>query len=132
MSEFAPRSTVRTWLLAKVAVAATFYIGLVQALSWFIATHAASRWSPMVATIPILLALAVVTGVMSRLNGRDEREARMHLEALAFAFLASQMLLPTYVFMVYSGLVDLQLEMFMPTMALLWLLGLARSMWKYR
>lgn len=132
MNGFALSSRVRTGLLLRIIAAATVYIALVEALAWFIAAYPDRRWSPAAATAPIVLAMAVTAAVMSRLKGRDEREARIHLEALAFAFLSSQMLLSSYVFMVYSGLVKLRLEMFMPSMMLLWLVGLARSMWKYR
>ena len=132
MNGFVPVSTVRTSLLLRIAVAAAFYTALVQLLSWFIATHSGSRWSPLAAMAPILIAMAGAGAVMSRLTGRDEREYRMHLEALAFAFLASQMVLPTYVFAVYIGLVKLTLGTFMPMMVLLWVVGLARAMWKYR
>jgi hypothetical protein len=69
---------------------------------------------------------------MSSLKGMDERDVRMHLEAMSFAFLASQLILSTYAFMAYAGVVKLELEMFMPMMVLLWVVGLARSLWKYR
>jgi hypothetical protein len=117
-------------LLLKVAAAAILYIGLVQSLVWFIANHPDSRWRPFAATLPIVVVAAVIVAAMSSLKGMDEREARMHLEALAFAFLASQLVLSTYAFMAYTGLVEL--EMFMPMMVMLWLVGLARSWWKYR
>jgi hypothetical protein len=115
-----------------VAIAAAVFIGVVQFLAWLIANHPHSRWSLFAGAIPIFVVAAVIVVAMSSLKGMDEREARMHLEALAFAFLASQLLLSTYAFMAYTGLVRLQLEMFMPMMVLLWLAGLARSLWKYR
>jgi hypothetical protein len=65
-------------------------------------------------------------------QGHGRARGGMHLEALAFAFLASQLVLSTYAFMAYTGLVELELEMFMPMMVMLWLVGLARSWWKYR
>lgn len=122
----------RSSFLLKVVAGATAYIGAVQFLAWFIANHPDSRWSPVAATLPIFAVGVVVVLAMSSLKGMDEREARMHLEALGFAFLASQLVLSTYAFMAYIGLVKLELEVFMPMMALLWVVGLARSLWKYR
>lgn len=132
MNGFARSIKGRAPLLIKVAAAATLYIGAVQFLAWFIANHPNSRWSSLAATAPIFAVAVVIVVAMSSLKGRDEREARMHLEALAFAFLASQLVLSTYAFMAYTGVVTLELEMFMPLMVLLWVVGLARSLWKYR
>ena len=132
MNGFARSIKGRASLLIKVAAAATLYIGAVQFLAWFIVSHPDSRWSPVAATLPIVAIAVVIVVAMSSLKGMDEREARMHLEALAFAFLASQLVLSTYAFMAYIGVVTLELEMFMPLMVLLWVVGLARSMWKYR
>lgn len=132
MNAIARSTRARTSLIIKVAAAAVLFMGAVRFLAWFIANHPDSRWSPVAATAPIAAVAIVTVAAMSSLRGMDERESRMHLEALAFAFLASQLVLFTYVFMAYAGLVKLQLEMFMPTMALLWVVGLARSLWKYR
>jgi hypothetical protein len=132
MNAFARSTRVRTSLLVKIAAAGILYMGAVRLLAWFIANHPDSRWNALAATLPIIAAMVVTAAAMSSLKGMDERESRMHLEALGFAFLASQLVLCTYAFMAYAGLVKLQLEMFMPTMALLWLVGLARSLWKYR
>lgn len=132
MSEIARPVRARASLLIKVVAAAIVYIGAVRFLTWFIVTHPDSRWNPVAVTLPIFAVAVVIVVAMSSLKGRDEREARMHLEALAFAFLASQLVLSTYAFMAYTGLVTLELEMFMPLMVLLWVVGLARSLWKYR
>ena len=132
MNAFARSLRTRSSLILKIAAAAILYVGLVQFLAWFIANHPGSRWTPFAATLPIAAVAVVTVAAMSSLKGMDEREARMHLEALAFAFLASQLVLMTYAFMTYAGLVELKLEIFMPAMALLWVVGLARSLWKYR
>jgi len=132
MIAFAGFTKPKAWLLIKVAAAAVLYIGAVQFLAWFIANHPDSRWSRLAAIVPMAAVAVVIVIAMSSLRGMDEREARMHLEALAFAFLASQLVLSTYAFMAYTGFVRLELSMFMPMMVLLWVAGLARSLWKYR
>ncbi|HJQ35626.1 MAG TPA: hypothetical protein VKB93_00675 [Thermoanaerobaculia bacterium] len=132
MNEIARPTRIRTSLFVKAAAAAIVFMGAVRFLAWFIVSHPDSRWTPFAATLPIVAVAIVIAAAMSSLKGMDEREARMHLEALAFAFLASQLVLCTYAFMAYAGLVRMQLEMFMPMMVLLWVAGLARSLWKYR
>ena len=116
----------------KAIAISGFFIVSVQFLAWFIANHPESQWRLAAAAAPIVAIAVAVVGSMSSLRGMDERDVRMHLEALAFAFLATFLYMSTYAFLVFAEVVSMQLAMVIPMMVLFWVTGLAIALWRFR
>jgi len=125
-------ASIRPKVLIKVLIAAAIFMGTVQFLAWFIANHPDSRWRLVAAAAPIAAFGLCAAAAWSSLEGMDERAVRMHLEALAFAFVASLVFLMTYSFLALAGAVTLKFELIAPVMVTFWVLGLGIGLWRYR
>ena len=124
--------SLRPRVLVKVVLAAALFMGAVQLLAWFIASHPDSRWRVVAAVAPVAVAGLCAAAAWSSVQGMDERAVRMHLEALAFAFVTSLVFLMTYSFLALAEVLTLQFELITPVMALFWVLGICIALWRYR
>jgi hypothetical protein len=123
---------VRPYLLLRVVAGSALFLALVGLLTSFIATHPDSPWRSLAAAAPMLAIVIAVVAALSSVRGMDERSLRMHLEALAFAFLTSLVWVSTCAFLGFANIAALRLSLFMPVMVLLWVVGIATSLWRYR
>ena len=76
--------------------------------------------------------MLVLVVAMRSLRGMDELERKMHTEAMAFAFLASLVIISTCGFLALAGFMTLSLGWIAPTMAMSWVIGLAILARRYR
>jgi uncharacterized membrane protein YozB (DUF420 family) len=125
-------ASIRPRVLIKVLIAAALFMGMVQLLAWFISNHPNSRWRLAAAAAPIAVAGLCAAAAWSSVEGMDERAVRMHLEALAFAFIASLVFLMTYSFLSLAEVVTLHFELITPVMVVFWVLGIGIGLWRYR
>ena len=121
----------RQLLLALGAIA--LYLSSIWFFAWFIENHPNSGWSALAAAIPIAtIAIAVVVS-MSSIRGMDELQVRMHLEALAFAYLSTLFLSFGYAFVAAAGVIKtVGLQLITPIMVVLWTIGMLIALWRYR
>lgn len=125
-------ASLRPTVLVKVLIAAALFMAGVQLLAWFIANHPDSRWRVVAAVAPVAVAGLSAAAAWSSVQGMDERARRMHLEALAFAFIASLVFLMSYSFLALAEVLTMQFEMITPMMAVCWVIGLGIALWRYR
>lgn len=125
-------ASVRPRVLLKVLAGAALFMGVVQLLAWFISNHPDSPWRLAAAAAPIVMAGLCTAAAWSSVEGMDERAIRMHLEALAFAFVASLVFLMTYTFLSLAGVLTLKFELITPVMVIFWVIGIGIGQWRYR
>ena len=125
-------ASLRPKVMIKVIIGAALFMGAVQLLAWFIANHPNSRWRVAAAVAPIVAAALCTVAAWTSVQGMDERAVRMHLEALAFAFMVSLVFLMTYSFLSLAGVLTMQFEMITPVMVICWVIGLCIAVWRYR
>ena len=132
MSTSSESGPIRLRALLTILIGAATFVALVQWAAWFITNHPESPWRVPAAVAPMAAISICCAAAMSSFRGMDERASRMHLEALAFGFITSVLLLLPYTFLVFAGLVPLFLNLILPVMVFCWILGLAISTWRYR
>ncbi len=132
MSFPAEPTSIRPRFLLKVLIASAIYIAAVRFLTWFIENHPDSRWRVVAAAAPVAAVGILVAAAMLSARGMDERDLRVHLEALAFGFLASLVFITTYGFLWLADVVPMQFELLSPVMVMFWVAGLCVALWRYR
>jgi cytochrome bd-type quinol oxidase subunit 2 len=123
---------IRLGILLKVIGAGALYMLIVFGLGRFIESHPSSPWRWAAALAPFVGMLLCVIAAWGSVKGMDERDVRMHVDALAFAFVTSFFVLSVYTFLAYLGLPTIDPLNFMPVMVTLWAIGLGVSLWRYR
>lgn len=123
---------VRLGILLKVMGAGALYIFIVFGLVRFIENYPSSPWRWAAALVPLVGMILSVIAAWGSVKGMDERDVRMHVDALAFGFVTSFFAFSVYTFLAYLGVVTLQPLNFMPVMVTLWAIGLGVSLWRYR
>ena len=68
-------------------------------------------------------AMFVIWAVLRRVRGLDELQCRVHMEAIAFAFIGTAFLTFGYGFLEGLGYPKLSMFLVWPTMAVLWIVG---------
>jgi len=132
MSIPADSTAIRPRVLLKVLIGAAIYVAAVRFLMWFVENHPDSRWRIPAVVAPIAATGILVAAAMLNARGMDERDLRVHLEALAFGFLASLVFVTTYSFLWLAGVVSMQFELLSIPMVIFWILGLGVALWRYR
>lgn len=132
MSIPADSTAIRPRVLLKVLIGAAIYVAAVRFLAWFVENHPDSRWRIPAAVAPIAATGILVAVAMLSARGMDERDLRVHLEALAFGFLASLAFIMTYGFLWLADVVPMSYPMLAPTMVIFWVFGLCIALWRYR
>lgn len=132
MSIPADSTAIRPRVLLKVLIGAAIYVAAVRFLTWFVENHPDSRWRVLAVVAPIAATGILVAAAMLNARGMDERDLRVHLEALAFGFLASLVFVTTYSFLWLAGVVSMQFELLSIPMVIFWILGLCVALWRYR
>jgi hypothetical protein len=128
----AESTSIRPRVLLKVLIASAIYVAAVRFLTWFIENHPDSRWRVVAAVAPIAATGILAAAAMLSARGMDERDLRVHLEALAFGFLASVVFVTTYSFLWLAGVVPMQFELLSPVMVMFWVAGIGIALWRYR
>jgi hypothetical protein len=98
----------------------------------FIASHPSDSYTHLIAAVPFVWLMLVMVIAMRSLRGMDELERKMHTEAMAFAFLASLLLISSCGFFALEGLMRLSLSWIAPVMVGSWIIGLIIAIWRYR
>lgn len=132
MSIPADSTSIRPRVLLKVLIGAAIYVAAVRLLTWFVENHPDSRWRVAATAAPIAATGILAAAAMLSARGMDERDLRVHLEALAFGFLASLVFVTTYSFLWLADVVPMQFELLSPVMVMFWVLGLCVALWRYR
>ncbi|HZS08380.1 MAG TPA: hypothetical protein VFD58_26340 [Blastocatellia bacterium] len=104
----------------------------ISQIARFIATHPSDSYTHWIAAVPFVWLMLVAVIAMRSLRGMDELERRMHTEAMAFAFLASLLLISSCGFFALEGLMKLSLSWIAPVMVGSWIVGLVIAIWRYR
>ncbi|MEK6372683.1 MAG: hypothetical protein AABO58_08300 [Acidobacteriota bacterium] len=132
MSIPAESTSIRPRVLLKVLIASAIYIAAVRFLTWFVENHPDSRWRVVAAAAPVAASGIFAAAAMLSARGMDERDLRVHLEALAFGFLASLVFVTTYSFLWLADVVPMQFELLSIPMVIFWVVGLGVALWRYR
>jgi hypothetical protein len=128
----ADSTAIRPRVLLKVLIGAAIYVAAVRFLAWFIENHPDSRWRVVAAAAPIAATGILAAAAMLSARGMDERDLRVHLEALAFGFLASLVFVITYGFLWLADVVPMDYALLSPVMVIFWVAGLGIALWRYR
>jgi len=116
-------------LMAALLVYGAMLFGSIELL-----THVsvARPWRDLVALSPMLPAAAMAWVILRELRRMDELQRRIQLEALGFSFAGTAILTFSYGFL--EGLGSPKLSMFTvwPTLAVLWIVGLAAASRRYQ
>jgi hypothetical protein len=88
-------------------------------------------WRYIIALLPMIPAIFVLRAIIRQLARMDELQRNIQLEALAFAFGGTAILTFSYGFLERVGLPELSMFLVWPTMAVLWMIGLAIANRKY-
>ena len=126
--------------VATTASPGVLVVGAMWLLSYFLARYALDRWEPdspwdvLVMTIPIFTFYWLVWAVQRNLRNADELQRRIHLEALALAFLSTMLTMMGLGLMEESHRVHLTLPWRDLWMALppLYAFCFAVARWRYR
>src|SRR5690606_39190456 len=121
------RRYVRQFTASMVAYAAVL-IGSVL----LIRANPDAWWRYLVAVTPVVPVVVAVMAVVRRVRTFDERQQRIHPEALAFAFSCTAILTLSYGFLEGVGLPHLNWTWVLPLMALLWGVDLWLASRRYR
>ena len=88
-----------------------------------------NRWVAAALIGAMLLGMVLA---MRSLGRMDELERKMHTEAMAFAFLASLLIICTCGFLALAGVMTLSLSLIAPVMVYSWIVGLLLALKRYR
>src|SRR5262245_3039194 len=116
-----------TCLTGSVAILALLYLAI-----WFIDSHPGETTNLWVAAFPIVGMLLLCVLAMRSLRGMDELEQKIHTEAMAFAFLASYLIITSCGFLALAGFMKITLDWTAPTMMICWIVGLIIALRRYR
>lgn len=111
----------------SVAILAVLYLAI-----WFINSHPGEPTNVWIASVPIVGMLILAVLAMRSLQGMDELEQKIHMDAMAFAFLLSFLIITSCGFFSLAGFMTMSLDWIAPTMMICWVLGLVITLLRYR
>jgi hypothetical protein len=107
------------------------YLGLlVVAVTW--APGMAGLWAYAVALLPMIPGLFLAVGIVRMTEKLDEMENRILLEAVAFSFILTLLLLLSFTLLGLVGVPQPSLNYVVFIMCMLLLVGKLWSNWRYR
>ena len=122
----------RATLMRPLLVPLILYIGLLAfAVSWA-PTMETSFWRYVVALLPMIPGLFLAFGIVRVTSKIDEMERRILLEAVAFSFIFTMILLLSFGLLGLVGMPQPSPIMIAGIMILLLVVGKFWSMWRYR
>lgn len=127
-----PSVSIKRRTIIETLIAVVVYLAGLFLCIWFIENHPRSNWGIPVAMVPIVGIALALFSAMRYVRGMDELHQKMHLEALAFAFVAQWFILIAYGFLRLVGITLFEASLLAPIMMLLWCFGLMMAMWRYR
>lgn len=98
----------------------------------FIESHPGEAANVWIASVPIVGMLVLAVLAMRSLRGMDELEQKIHIDAMAFAFLMSFLIITTCGFFALAGFMKMTLDWIAPTMMICWVVGLVITLLRYR
>jgi hypothetical protein len=132
VSSIATRNPQTRRVLAVAVVASAAYFAGLRLCVHHLATHPGGRFATVAALAPILGIAAALAAMFTSTRLADELHQRIHLEAMSFAFLALLFVVSARDMLDFLGVRIGQPAFLMPVMVLLWLTGLALSLFRYR
>ena len=99
---------------------------------WFIDSHPGGSANLWIAAVPIVGMLLLSVLAMRSLRGMDELEQKIHTEAMAFAFLASYLIITSCGFLALAGFMKMSFDWIAPTPMICWIVGLLITLLRYR
>jgi hypothetical protein len=118
-------------IAASLAGSAGFYFTM-TILMKHIANHAGERGTRWLAALPIAFLLIVVLMTWRGLSKMDELERKMHMEAMAYAFLGSLLIVVTYVCLLATDFELPPIFFLVPLMAGCWVVSLVLAVERYK
>lgn len=98
----------------------------------FINSHPGGSGNVWIASVPIVSMLFLTVLAMRSLRGMDELEQKIHIDAMAFAFLLSFLIITSGGFFALAGFITMSLDWIAPTMMICWVVGLVITLLRYR
>ncbi|AOA58029.1 hypothetical protein [Acinetobacter larvae] len=120
------------YLFEMAAALAVYLLVLVASLSYLKHNVLRDPMRLVVTLLPVLPCLLVIWTVLRLLSRLDEMQRQIHLQAFAFAFVATALLSFSYGFLENIGFPQLSMFVIWPMMASLWGVGIAIGVWRYR
>ena len=125
------RNAKRRYLTEFLAAMAAYTLAVLASSLWLRA-HPASAWRVPVALVPLIPIVAALGAWIRLFRRMDEMHRRMQLEALAFAFGGTALLVIAYGFLEVAGFPRLTVWWVWVVMAMLWFVGLFVARRRYR
>jgi len=122
----------RAKLIRPLLVPLILYLGLLAVAVVWAPKMEASPWSYVVALLPILPGLFLALGIVRMTSKIDEMERRIVLEAVAFSFIFTLILLLSFALLGLVGVPQPSNTWVVFIMAMLLIIGKFWGNWRYR
>lgn len=117
---------------AALLAASIAFLLIIEGVIRYINDHPDSSTTPWIAAAPIVALMLLLVLAMRSLQRMDELARKIHVDAMAFAFLCSLFILCSAGFLALAGVVTLSLDWIAPTMAVCWNLGVVIAVARHR
>ena len=126
------RSAPPSKLIAGSLVGSVGFYFTMTILMQHIASHPGDRSTHWLAALPVVLLILVVLMAKRALTKMDELERKMHMEAMAYAFLGSLLLVVSYVCLLATDFELPPIFFLVPLMAGCWMVSLILAVERYK
>lgn len=116
---------------AALLAASIAFLLIIEGVIRYIGDHPDNS-APWIAAAPIVGLMLLLVLAMRSLQRMDELARKIHVEAMAFAFLCSLFILCSAGFLALAGVMTLSLDWIAPTMAVCWNVGVVIAVVRYR
>ena len=129
--ELKRRKEVLRFAAALLAAGIGFLL-IVEGVSRYINDHPDNAATPWIAAVPIFALMLVLVLAMRSLKRMDELARKIHVDAMAFAYLCSLFVLCSAGFLALAGVATLSLDWIAPAMVVCWNIGVVIAVVRYR
>ena len=122
----------RARLIRPLFVPLVLYIGLLTVTVFLAPSLEAPLWRYIVALLPMIPGLFIAVGLVRVIGKLDELERQILLEAAAFGFIFTLILLLSFVLLEIAGVAQPSTASIMITMTILLMIGKFWGNWRHR
>ena len=126
------RITQRAKLIRPLLIPLILYIGLLAVAVTWAPTMELSLWRYIIALLPMIPGLFLAFGIVKVSSQLDEMESRILLEAVAFSFIFTLILLLSFGLLSLVGVPQPRTIYIVFTMCILLVIGKFWGNWRYR
>ena len=118
--------------LREFGAAMLGYTILLPVSLWLVSQNGTSPWRFAFALLPVIPLLFALWALIRAINGMDEMQKNIQLQAFTFACAGTAFITFTYGLLQFAGLPPVNFVFIMPLLILLWGLGLGLASLRYK